>query len=60
MALCATVASASRIKMFDFPTPWTDESLQLLIEYPTSTENLAAIIKPFDYQVFNSAFKLVN
>jgi len=56
----ATVASSFRIKYLDFTIPWLDSPLSFLIPYPTSSENIAAIVKPFDYKVIYLSTLSIN
>jgi len=45
------LASSLDIKTIDFSAPWTETPCLFLIPFPTSSENIAAIVKPFDLTV---------
>ena len=51
MVLGGTASTSNRIKIIDFSTPWLETPIGFLIPYPTSNENIAAIVKPFDLTV---------
>ena len=51
LVLGGTASTSNRIKKIDFSTPWLETPIGFLIPYPTSNENIAAIVKPFDLTV---------
>ena len=51
LVLTGLTAQSFNFKTIDYSTPFAQTPLNFLIPYPTSTENLAAIVKPFDFKV---------
>ena len=51
MILSGNPAIASRMRIVDFSSAWTDTPAGVLIPYPVPKNNLAAIIKPFEWKV---------
>ena len=57
-ALGGFLATSLDVKTIDFSAPWTEAPCFFLIPFPTSSENIAAIVKPFDLKVKYSNLKL--
>ena len=50
LVLTGNVASSLYSKYVDYSAVWSTTPLSFLIPYPTSSENIAAVIKPFDFR----------
>lgn len=52
MLIGPVIATASRFKFADFPTPFNDDTgVGCLVSYPKETFSLIASLKPLSYQV---------
>ena len=51
MILSGNPAIASRMRIVDFSSAWTDTPVGVLIPFPIGKNHLAAIVKPFEWKV---------
>ena len=51
LVLGGIVASSIYIGTADYSATWADVIISFLIPYPTSSENIGAIVKPFQIEV---------